>query len=536
MMLLQIVGLSAQSNKKIPSDKPKIVIGIIVSQFRHDYISRYWDSFSEDGFKKLVGRGTHCKNTSYNYQISDKGVGTATIVTGTYPSGHGIVAQSWYNDLKEQITPAIYDKNAQTLGGNFEVGKCSPHQLLGTTFSDELNLSNKFKSKIISVSLEPASSVLSAGHTANAAYWFDIQAGNFVSSSYYTDSLPIWVNNFNNKNFPDIYFEKTWNTLLPISSYTASLDDKNDYELGYKNQTTFPYELEKIAKIFKKKEKYAIMNATPYGDNLIKDFATHAIVNEALGTDNTTDFLFLNFTSIEQIGNLFGPLSVEMQDAVIRLDREIGHFLNFIEEQIGIENSLIFFTAEHGLGHRPEYLSANKIPSGYFNSTSAISLLNSYLNNLYGKGDWVKQYHAQQIYLNRTLINSAELSLEEFQKSVADLLLQFHGVANTLTATSLLNTNYTNGEFAKIQNGFSQKRSGDVVIKLNNGWVEKHGKTISSYGTDSRVPLIWYGWKTKRKTIHSPVSLIDIAPTISVLLETSYPSLSSGVPIEEMLR
>ncbi len=548
-MYLKAIGLStifllfslfnnlgySQTAQKIPSDKPKLIVGIVVSQFRHDYISRYWDKFSDDGFKRLIGRGTYCKNANYNFLASDKGVGTATIVTGATPAEHGIVGDSWYSDLKTSIIPSIYDGSVNTVGGSFEAGKCSPHLLLGSTFADELNLNNKFNSKVIGISLEPASAVLSAGHTANSAYWFDIQNGNFISSSFYLDTLPSWVNEFNNKKIPDTYLEQTWNTIYPIEEYVESLPDENAYEDGLRKSTVFPYEMDDVAKMFKKKERYSIMNVTPYGDNIVKDFAIQAIVHEELGSDNNTDVLFMNFTSLEQIGNLFGPLSVEVEDAVLRLDKELAHLLNFIDDMVGMENTLVFFTAEHGLGHRPEYLSDHNIPSGYFNSTSAISLLKSYLNNIYGKGDWIRQYHGLQIYLNRTLIQSADLSLSEVQKEVANLMLQFHGVQNTLTATSLINTHYVEGDFRKIQNGYNQKRSGDVIINLKKGWVEKNGESIISYGTDTRLPLIWYGWKVKRKTIIRPINLIDLAPTISVLLETSYPNNSRGVPIEEII-
>lgn len=536
LTVLSSVICQAQTSKKIPSDKPKLIVGIIISQFRHDYISRYWDQFSDDGFKKLIERGTYCKNTGYNYRANNKGIGTATIVTGANPSEHGIIGDSWYSDLKSTVIPSIYDNSVNTVGGPFEAGKCSPHQLLGSTFADELNLNNKFSSKVIGVSLEPISAVLSAGHTAHSAYWLDVQNGNFISSSFYMDSLPAWVNEFNNKKFPDIYLEKTWNTINPIENYTASLPDINKYEDGFRKSVAFPYEMDDVAKMFKKKESYSTMNVTPFGDNLVKDFAIQAIVNEQLGADEHTDVLFINFTALEQIGNLFGPLSVEVQDAVLRLDKELAHFINFIDGSVGIENTMLFVTAEHGLSHRPEYLTEHNIPSGYFSSTSAISLLKSYLNNVYGKGEWVRQYHGLQIYLDRTLIESADLSLSEVQDDVAKLMLQFHGVQNTLTATSLINTHYVEGDFRKIQNGYNQKRSGDVIINLKKGWIEKNGKNIISYGTDSRLPLIWYGWKIKRKSIIRPVDLTDIAPTISVLLETSYPNTSTGEPISEIIQ
>ena len=536
LFAFQAKEVFSQRKQLMTPEKPKLIVVLSVSQFRQDYISRYWDKFSDNGFRRIINRGTYCKNTSYNYLISDKGVGTATMVTGTNPSNHGIVAASWYSDLKDKVIPAIYDASANTVGGAFEAGKCSPHQLLSSTFSDEINLSNNFKSKVIGVSLEPASAVLSAGHTATAAYWFDIQNGNFISSDYYMDSLPTWVNEFNSKGIPDAYMEQDWNTILPIEEYTEGLPDRNEYEYGFGKRIEFPYKISNIAKIFKKKDRYSILNTTPFGNNIVKDFAIQSIINDSLGVDNNTDVLYINFTANEQIGHLFGPLSIEMEDAVLRLDREIEHFLKFIDDFIGIENTLVLFTAEHGLPYTPEYLIDHKIPSGYFNSLSAISLLKSYLNNVYGKGDWIKEYHAQQIYLNRTLIESADLNLTTVQENVANLMLQFHGIQNTLTSNSLLNTDYNQGIFQKIQNGYNQKRSGDVIIYLKNGWIEKHGKDIVSFGSETRVPLIWYGWKIKRKTIVKPVDLIDIAPTISVLLDISYPNASSGVPIEDIVQ
>lgn len=526
--------VEAQNTRHVAPEKPKLIVNIVVSQFRYDYLNRYWDKFEDNGFRRLVNRGTYCRNASYNYVCADKGVGIASIVTGTTPSKHGIIGNSWYDDLKGEIIPAIFDDKAFTLGGPFEAGRCSPRKLLGTTFSDEINLSNNFKSKIIGVSLEPISAVISAGHTAKAAYWFDVQTGNFISSSFYMDTIPEWVTSFNKKKFPETYLEKTWTTLLPIESYTESLPDKNPYEEGFNNQSVFPYELADIAKIFNKKEQYAILNSVPFGDNLVKDFAIQAFVNEQLGADEFTDVLFLNFTSIAQIGKLYGPLSVEIEDAVIRLDREIGHLLSFIETTIGIENTLVVFTAEHGLPYRPEYLEANKIPSGYFNSSSAVSLLSSYLNNVYGKGDWIKQYNAQQIYLNRSLIESSNLKLADVQETAANLLLQFSGVQNTITSVALQNNTYIDGPFRRIQNGYNQKRSGDIIINLDNGYGEKQGRTIVSMGYDPRVPLIWYGWKIGRKSIVQPVDLTDIAPTMAILLETSYPNNATGKPIEQL--
>ena len=528
----------AQESAKIPSDKPKLIIGIEISQFRYDYIPRYWNKFCDDGFKKLINRGSYCENTSYNYLYSDLGVGSATIATGTNPSQHGIIASSWYNNLKDEIIDYVYDADAKTIGGGFDDGHYSPKNMLSTTFADEIKLASNFKSKVISVSLDPAPAIFSAGYTANSAYWFDSKTGNWITSSFYLDSLPDWVVEFNNKKFADTYLGNEWNTLLPMSEYSASLLDNNDYETGLYGQKVFPYVLKDLAKKNEKNGKYEVLKYTPYGNNITKDFAISAIVNEELGKDQNTDVLMISFTANERVGNLYGPLSVETEDMVLRLDKDIAHLLEFVEKNIGKENVLIFLTAEHGVLHIPKYLTDNKIPVGYFNSAGAMSLLRSYMNNIYGKGDWIKQYHGQQIYLNRTLIKDAKRSLADVQNNVANLMLQFSGVANTMTAATLQSTGFTSGIYATMQNGYNQKRSGDVLLNLVNGWAEKPDldkDQDAAYGYDRRVPLIWYGWKIGRKSILRPVDLIDIAPTISALLEISYPNSNSGRPILEII-
>src|SRR4030042_4302460 len=540
-MILLLTGSllsDAQERTRIPTEQPKLIVGMIISQMRYDYLYRYWDKLDDRGIKRMIERGTFCRNTSFNCLFSQEGVGHATIATGTTPSDHGIVAREWYLNLQDRTVKNTEDNNQQTIGGSPDAGKNSPLNLMSTTFTDELRLSNNFKSKVISISLNASPAVLSGGHTANSAFWFDPISGNFITSSYYIDSLPQWVDSFNLKKLPDIYMKQEWNTILPVADYTESLPDYSKYEQGFNGQVTFPYNLQIISGSTKKKQDYGILNKTPFGNSLLKDFALTAIIEEGLGEDFYTDVLIISFTSLEYIGSLFGPNSVEVEDAIIRLDREIAHFMEFLDQHVGKESTLMFLTADHGGAPVPAYLSDMKIPVGYFNYNGAILLLKSALNNMYGKGDWVKAYHSQQIYLNRTLIEDSRLSFEEFQNYVAQFMLQFSGVANTVTATTLQTTDFTSGIFKKIQNSYNQKNSGDVIVNLKPGWVEKTEGTTnhnSSYAYDTRIPLICYGWKENRGTISRPVDITDIAPTIASFLNINYPNACTGHPINELL-
>jgi len=534
-LLISITNIFSQ-NPSVASEKPKLIIGIVVSEMRYDYLNRYWDKFSAGGFKRLVDGGTFCKNAHHDYLISESGEGFATIATGAYPDVHGIVSDFWYDRLRDKITNCVADDKVSTIGGAFEQGKYSPKSLLTSTLSDQARIAGQFKPKVFSISMDPKAAVLSGGYSANAAYWFDTEKGGWISSSYYLDSLPSWVSDFNSKSFSELYLQRLWEPLLPIISYTESLADDNKYETGFSGNKIFPYDLNKMSMVKKNQRSFELLKSTPFGNSLTKDFAIATIVNEQLGKDNYTDWLQIGFPVTAYIGDRFSSNSIEIEDTYLRLDKDIEHFLNFIDEQVGMKNVLIYLTADNAISEDPAFLADQGLPVGYFNYNSAMSLLGTYLNLIYGKGDWVKFYYAQQIYLNRDLIENSKISLEDFQNVVASFMIQFEGVANTLTATNLMTNNYTRGFFEKIQNSYNQKRSGDVLIHLSPGWTEKgtDKQYASSFRYDSHVPLIWYGWKIGRSSIIRPVSVTDIMPTIAVFLDIPRSGSLEGSLIEEM--
>jgi predicted AlkP superfamily pyrophosphatase or phosphodiesterase len=536
ILVLVISSLVAQTNKQIPPEKPRLVIGIVVSQMRYDYLFRYWDKFSDDGFRKLIGQGTFCKNVRYRNLFTLSSSGHATIATGAYPSFHGIVADEWYDRVKNRNVNCALDENYKAVGGSYESGRFAPLRLITSTIGDEMHLTQP-ASRVVSISTDPVAAVLSSGHTADAAYWYDNETGQWMSSTYYMKELPSWVQNFNNKKIPDIYLQESWNTLLPIASYKESLPDDNPYEKGLGGKRTFPYDINQLSMKGKKRE-YRLLPATPGGLMYTRDFAVNAIVHEQLGRDDSTDLLLLNFSTPGLVGNLYGPRSVEVEDIFLRLDLELSFFLKFIEQELGMENILIYLTSDHGSAYVPGYLEEMKIPSGIFNQNQAMALLSSYLNVLYGKGEWIKLYKNQQIYLNQNLIEDSKLSLEQVQTTVANFMVQFTGVANAVTASDLQSSNFTSGILLMIQNNYNQKRSGDVFLNLEPGWIEKSDNATnanSSYAYDAHVPLIWYGWKIGRRTINTAMDPTVIAPTLASFLEILAPNGCMTSPIGELV-
>jgi len=537
IILLNTICLSAQKN--IPPEKPKLIIAIVVDMMRYDYVERYWNKFGKGGFRRLINEGANCRNANYNYIFTQTGPGHATIFTGTEPANHGIVTNYWYLRLKKTGQYCVADNNVKTVGSDSEAGQCSPVQLNTSTIGDEIKLANNSRSKVIGIAIKDRAAILPAGHTADAAYWYDGKTGNWITSTYYLDSLPLWVTDFNEKKYPDIYLAREWNTLLPIEEYTESLPDSSIYEKGFANrQITFPYNLDEISSTSRNSRDYSILKYTPYGNTYTNDFAIAAIVNEELGKDEITDMLTVSYSVPDYIGHAYGPASVETEDIYLRLDREIEHLLTFVDETLGKKEVLIVLTSDHGVAHIPEYLADIGIPAGKFKHNLALALLKSYLNAIYGEGEWVSTYSQQQIYLNHQLIEDSKIPLAEIQTKVANFLIQFSGIENTATSTTMQTVNFTDGIFDKMQNSYNQKRSGDVIINLSPGFTEDITSATThntAYNYDTHVPLIWYGWKINRSSIYKSISTTDIAPTISLLLNIPFPNGATGKPIVEII-
>ncbi len=535
ILILVFVKLSGQG-AYLPPDKPRLVLGIVVEELKYDQLEKFRDKLGENGIKRLINEGTYFKNASYEYMLTQSAPGHATISTGAEPSFHGITSDEWYVPLKNELINCTRDATVNSVGGSFESGLHSPVNLLVSTFSDELQMSTNKKSKAFGVGLRESSAIFSAGHAANAAYWFDNTTGTWMSSTYYINSLPTWVNDFNAMKFSDSYLNSTWSLLRPAKYYADCLPDSNSFEAGFNKINYFPYDLKKI----RAKNDYSLLRETPFGNSLTANFAIRLIQNEQLGKDDVTDYLSICFSATDYIGHRFGPSSVEMGDAILRLDDDIKNLLTYLNDSIGKKNVLIYFTAAHGISEIPTVLEKNRIPSGYFQQNQALQLLRSYLNAVYGEGDWVKGYSERQIFLNRTLIEDARLSLDDVQKKVARFLVQFTGVEAAYPYSAFEANDFGNGNLKRIINNFSPQRSGDVIVILNPGWVEKESDYVTNHNSpweyDSHVPLIWYGWTVNKSIVTRKVNMTDIAATLSTLCKVPYPNACTGEPMFELFR
>ncbi len=513
--------------------QPKLVVGVVVDQMRYDYLTRFWDKFGNEGFKKLVSEGFNFRNTHFNYIPTYTGPGHASVYTGAAPEAHGIISNGWFNKFEGQSVYCVGDPSVESVGTKADAGQMSPHRLITTTVADENRLHTQMRGKTIGIALKDRGAILPAGHTANAAYWFHGQdEGKWITSSFYTDALPIWVQKFNSSGKAAEYL-KPWKTLLDPSEYIESGVDVNDFEGGFsgKEGTGFPYDLPKLKD---QNGGYDLLKSTPYGNNLTTDFAIAAIDGEKLGKDEITDFLAVSYSSTDYIGHNFGVNSREIQDAYLRLDQDLANLLKALDEKVGKGNYTLFLTADHGGVHVPAYLQSVKIPAGYFDYGKFREELNGFLTEKYGDVPLIMNISNDQIFFNYEELVKNKINREELQEEIAHFGLQYEMVNKVFTRSQLEATSYTEGIASSVDHGFHQKRSGDVVLVLEPS-VISYSRTGSTHGSgqnyDTHAPLIFFGKGIKAGNTLERTEIVDIAPTVSALLGIPFPNGATGRPL-----
>ncbi|NOY48880.1 MAG: alkaline phosphatase family protein [Chlorobi bacterium] len=531
-------NFSSAQDKIVTSSNPKLVVGIVVDQMRYDYLTRFYDKYGEGGFKRMINEGFNCKNNHYNYIPTYTGPGHASIYTGTTPKYHGIISNGWYDKEINKSVYCVGDDSVQSVGTSSVAGQMSPQRMLTTSFADENRLFTQMRGKTIGISIKDRGAILPAGHTANAAYWFQGKdEGNFITSSFYMNELPKWVKKFNKKKIVASYL-KEWNTLYDISTYVESGDDLNNFEGGFngKETATFPYDLSVLKD---KNGGFDILKVTPYGNSIVADFAIAALDGEQLGQDNITDVLAVSFSSTDYIGHNFGVNSKEVEDTYIRLDKDLERFFNALDAKVGKGNYTVFLTADHGAVNVPAYLQSVKIPAGYLNSSEAKIKLGNFMKNTFGESDLIENVSNNQIFLNREKILELKLNLEAVQKAIVNEIISYKNVDKAYTASSMRDESFDRGIELLLQNGFNQKRSGDVLIVYSPAYIS-YSKTGSTHGSglnyDTHVPLLFFGKGIKKGSTVTKTRVVDIAPTISALLGISFPNGATGNPLEFVLQ
>ncbi|MFT4170028.1 MAG: alkaline phosphatase family protein [Dysgonomonas sp.] len=536
-LLLFLMSLSLFSQSRM--DRPKLVVGIVVDQMRWDYLYRYYDRYNNGGFKRLLNEGFSCENTMLNYVPSYTAIGHSTIYTGSVPSIHGIAGNDFTVQATGQSLYCTQDDNVQSVGTadkNAKAGKMSPFNLKATTITDELKLATNFRSKVIGVSIKDRGSILPAGHSADAAYWFDGESGNWISSTWYMQQLPKWLVDFNNKKQAQNYLEQDWNTLYPIDTYVQSTKDDNVYEDTYKgvDKVTFPILTSKLIK----DNTLGLIRSTPYGNTLTLDVAKLALENEKLGSHNVTDFLAISLSSTDYVGHQFSPNSVKTEDTYLRLDKDLSDFFYFLDLKVGKGNYVVFLTADHGGGHNGQFLNDNKIEGGNWDEKQIRNDLNKYLQQKFGVAQLVRSLYNYQVNFNYPQITPA-INMDDLRAASISYLETIPSIAYAVVTDKVSEASIPSAIKEKIINGYNRELCGEIQIILKPGWYSMSNMKGATHGAwnpyDAHIPLVWMGWGVKHGVSNTEVYMTDIAPTVAAMLHIQMPSGSIGKPIVDLL-
>jgi predicted AlkP superfamily pyrophosphatase or phosphodiesterase len=519
-------------------NRPKLVVGIVVDQMRYDYLTRFYTKYGEGGFKRMMREGFNCKNNHFNYVPTYTGPGHASIYTGTTPKYHGIIGNNWYDKALKKMIYCAEDTSVKAVGTPFEAERMSPRRMETTTFADENRIFTQLKGKTIGISIKDRGAIIPAGHTANAAYWFrGKKEGHFISSTYYMEALPQWVQDFNSSNTVEGYL-KEWQSLYDMATYVESGADLNAFERGFKGKTTatFPYNLKALAK---HNEGFDILKSSPFGNSIVTDFAIAAIEEEQLGKDASTDVLAISFSSTDYIGHNFGVNSKEIQDTYLRLDKDLERLFKALDTKVGQGQYTVFLTADHGAIHVPAYLSTHQIPSGYLDAKARKTAFLNFLKTTYGTVDILENISNNQVFLNHAKIKALGLELEAVQNAILNEQLKYAHVSKAYTAKTMASAAFTEGIEALLQKGYHQKRSGDVLLVNAPAYI-RYPKKGSTHGSglnyDTHVPLLFFGNGISKGSTYKKTEITDIAPTISALLGISFPNFTTGQPLEFILK
>jgi predicted AlkP superfamily pyrophosphatase or phosphodiesterase len=518
-------------NSKPQVSKPKLVVGLVIDQMRWDYLYRYSDLYSDNGFKRLLKEGFSCENTMIPYTPTYTAPGHTCIYTGSIPAIHGIVSNAWYNRPGGKYMYCTDDSTVSSVGSDTKAGKMSPENMWATSIADELRLSNNFKSKVIGIALKDRGAILPAGHSANAAYWYDDKVGKWITSTYYMQALPQWVNAFNDKGYPARYMDMEWQLLLPEGKYTASTSDNKPYEWPIKGleTTTFPHKLNTI-----KKDRFEAFKTTPFANTYTLELAKAAVTNESLGKNTVPDFLTVSISSTDYIGHSFGPNSIEAEDTYLRLDKDISDFLSFLDATVGKGNYLFFLSADHGAAHVPAFLNEHGINGAGIDDEELEKALNKKLEEKFGYKKAIQHVSSYQVYLQDSLQYNEEI--KEFV--IAELKKEKY-IQTAIDLTEISEATLPAIQKERITNSYTPSRSGDVQFVFKPGYFDGSSKG-TTHGLwnpyDSHIPLLFFGSGIKSGKLYRETYMTDIAATLAAILQIQMPSGCVGHVITEVMK
>ncbi len=503
LVLCLLAAALATAQTTAAPRKPKLVLALVIDQFRYDYLTRYRSEY-KGGFDRLLTKGAVFTNANYEHALTVTAVGHSTFMSGAFPAVSGIIGNEWFERSTGKTVTSVSDDSYPLLGSK-EPG-ASPRRMLVSTVGDELKIATNGNAHVIGVSMKDRSAILPVGHMADGAFWIEAKTGNVVSSSYYFADLPAWVKELNSGKPADKYSGVEWiGHKLPKAG-----------EEGY----------------------YAALTPTPFGNELIEMVAERAIASENLGKHSATDLLAVSFSSNDYVGHAYGPDSQEAHDISVRTDKLFDKFFRYVEAQVGMQNVLVILTADHGVAPVPELSVERKIGGGRMPAKIVQDTVQAALDQRFGKEKWILNAGGEASYLDRALIGQKKLNAALVERVAADAARGVPHVARVFTREELMTDRAMNDMIGRrVQNAFYPGRGGDLIVILEPYWI--YGAKGTTHGTpynyDTHVPIIFMGAGVKPGRFNQRAAPNDIAPTLATMLDVEIPSGSGGRVLDEIL-
>lgn len=534
LLLLLLLTPFADADNNTSDVHPKLLLMITIDQLRGYIPWQLKDRFGKGGFRYLMERGTSFRNAHYQHSNTLTAVGHATLFTGGHTAQHGITGNNWYNRYTHQSVYCVADPSHPVIGQQKrDTDGASPQNLTSSTIGDELIAASGNRSRVFSVSIKDRGAIIPAGRKGKA-FWYDPESGNFISSTYYYDDYPAWVKRWNNARKADNYISSPWALLHDVASYIhGSADDRSTERPVGALGRTFPHPASR---------NYSVLRYTPMADELTLDFVTALMREEKVGKGVNTDLLAISFSATDYIGHRYGPNSLEAEDNQLRLDQTLAKLFQMIDQLVGLKNTLVVLSSDHGGDAIPEHRTKLGIPAGRHAPDMLISEMNRVLKDHFSiSEDLIITYLHPSIYLNTDLITTLDLEVEKVENVLAKALLKLPGISQAVTRTALLIGELPNNPISqKIQNAFHPTRSGNVLLVQEQYWFLNENISVaavhgSPYSYDTHVPIMFAGTTILPKIVNQLVSPADIAATVANLLDIPTPSGSIGQPLIEVL-
>ena len=537
LLLLAFIqrGFQNTALAQVLPDRPALVLGIVVDQMRQDHLYRYSANFGNGGFRRMLREGFSFRNCQYAYIPTYTAPGHASIFTGTTPFVHGIVGNNWLDEAGK-VVYCTRDDSVKGIGEDGKAGKMSPANLKAGTVADQIRLAGNFRGKAFGISLKDRGAILPAGHSANAAFWYDFSKGNFISSTWYRGldgKLPGWLENFNRSGPVKACLDSVWKPLLPAAAYSASTPDLSLWEspLIAGRGPVFPYSVKEAGGAGK-------IPATPFGNQVLARLATELIAREGLGSDSITDFLSVSFSSTDIIGHAYGPNSMETEDCYLRLDRDLASLFRFLDEQVGKGKWLCFLSSDHGVMEVPAYLNSVQIPARLFSQAGILEKLREFSQKSTGK-DWFSGLDNLQVYWKKEYFDLPQAEQHRLQMLFCGWLENQEGISRAFPLAGSRPWPEP-PHLDKVAAGYYRGRSGHIQLLTDPFYMNHSDPKGTTHGSphayDSQIPCLWLGWKVAAGEDIRPVAVEDIAPGLSVLLKIAPPNAATGKALPVPIR